>query len=130
MKHCVVVVAAAICGLLNAGDDWSRRAVGENAQGDAAKNASIGYAAYVAGYRYAHGKGVERNLEKALEWYLMVDAAEAGHSLAKCIVGCEKWYGRISGSRSEGLELVGEAEKQGSITAYKHLEKLDKTGSL
>ena len=267
-KHCVVVVAAVVCGLLNAEDGWSRRAVEENAQGDAAKNASIGYAAYVAGYRYAHGKGVERNLEKALEWYLvgaeagyvkaeasvgtccwngegtgrdygeaaywferaalhgdahsifamgimrhlgldgntncyeacqwfraaaqngygnpgyepdvieeegcgpevsvywiasaaesgnrdalywltvccrrgqgvpcdkqmaqslMEDAAEAGHSLAKCIVGCEKWYGRISGSRSEGLELVREAEKQGSITAYKHLEKLDKTGSL
>ena len=268
MKHCVVVMAAAVCGLLNAGDGWSPGAVGENAQGNAAKNERIGYAAYVAGYRYAHGKGVERDLKKALECYLagaeagcvqaeaavgtccwngegterdygeaaywferaalhgdahsmfstgvmrhfgfdgntncyeacqwfraaaqngygnpehepdiveeegcgpevsigwiasaaesgnrsalywlavccrrgqgvpcdrqmaqrlMEEAAEAGNSLAKCIVGCEKWYGRISGTRDEGLELVREAEKQGNITAYTHLEKLDKTGSL
>ena len=49
---------------------------------------------------------------------------------ARFIKDCEKWYGQIPGTRDEGLGLVREAEKQGNITAYTHLEKLDKTGSL
>ena len=77
---------------------------------------------------YRRGQRLPRN--KEMYEKLMVLAADGGHSLAKCVVGCEKWYGRISGSRAEGLELVREAEKQGSITAYKHLENLDKTGTL
>ena len=262
MKYCIAVVAALACGLLYAGADE------ENAQGCATENTDFGYAAYVSGYRYAHGKGVERDLEKALKCYfegaeagcvraevavgtcfwngegtmrdygeaaywferaalhgdghsmfsmgvmrhfgldgntncyeacqwfraaaqngygdpeyeldmiaeeeccpevsvswiaaaaelgdsgalywlamcyrhgqgvprdkemyenLMILAADGGLSLANCIVGCDKWYGRISGTRDEGLELVREAEAQGNITAYKHLENLDKTGSL
>ena len=266
MKRCVVVVVAAVCRLLYAGD--GKPSGEENTQGCTTENARIGYAAYIAGYKYAHGKGVERDLEKALECYLegaeagcvqaeaavgtccwngegtmrdygeaaywheraalhgnahsmfsmgimrhfgldgntncyeacqwfraaaqdgygnpeyepdiieeegcgpevsinwiasaaesgnshaiywlavcyrrgqgvsrdiemyedlMVLAADGGLSLAKCIIGCDKWYGFISGSRDEGLELVREAEAQGNITAYTHLEKLDKTGSL
>ena len=74
------------------------------------------------------GQGVSRSKKMFEE--LVALAADGGHSLAKCVVGCEKWYGLIPGTRDEGLELVREAEKQGSISAYKHLEKLDKTRSL
>ena len=264
MKRSVVVVVAAVCGLLNAGDGKPRGMIKDYAE----EKATAGWCAYFMGSAYAHGKGRERNLEKAFEYYLdgakngnkraeeavstcywneegvdqnyraaaywaaraarhgnspsmfsmgimrhfgfdgntncyeacqwfraaaqngygnfeyvpdvieaegcgpevsdswilsaaetgnsdaiywlavchlsgqgvprskkmfeelLALASDGGHSLAKCVVGCEKWYGLIPGTRDEGLELVREAEKQGSISAYKHLEKLDKTGSL
>ena len=77
---------------------------------------------------YRRGRGVER--DKEISDNLMMIAADKGSSLAKCIVGCDMWCGRISGSRDEGLALVREAEGRGNITAYQHLEKLDTTGSL
>ena len=264
MKRCIVVVVAAVCGLLHAGDGKPRGMIKDYA----AEKATAGWLDYFMGYAYAHGKGLERNLEKAFECYLdgarkgnkraeaavgtccwngegtmrdygeaaywheraalhgnahsmfsmgimrhfgldgntncyeacqwfraaaqngygnpgyepdMIEevgcgpevsanwivsaaesgnidavywlaicyrrgqgvsrsktmfeelvalAADAGHSLAKCVVGCEKWYGQIPGTRDEGLGLVREAEAQGNITAYTNLEKLDKTGSL
>ena len=77
---------------------------------------------------YRCGSGVFPNRQKYYD--LMVVAAERGNSLAKCILGCDKWYNSVSGSRNEGLEMVREAEKQGNVTAYVHLDKLDKTGKL
>ena len=77
---------------------------------------------------YLREQGVPR--DKQMYEYLMKCAADKGESMANCVMGCDKWYGRISGTRDEGLELVREAEAQGNITAYTHLENLDKTGSL
>ena len=86
------------------------------------------YAIYWLAVCYRCGRGVFPN--RQMYYDLMVVAAEKGSSLAKCILGCDKWYRRVSGSRDEGLEMVREAEKQGNITAYVHLDKLDKTGNL
>ena len=77
---------------------------------------------------YWYGQGVP--CDEQMYVYLMQCAADKGESQAKCAMGCDKWYGRISGTRGEGLELVREAEKQGNISAYQHLEKLDKTGDI
>ncbi len=86
------------------------------------------HAIYWLAVCYRCGRGVVPNQQ--MYYDLMKLAAEKGNSLAKCIVGCDKWYGRVSGSRDDGLEMVREAEKQGDITAYMHLDKLDKTGKL
>ena len=76
----------------------------------------------------ANGWGVPRDDSAARE--LLLEASSLGHSLAKCMVGRDKWYGRLPGGRDEGLELVQEAEKQGNATAYLYLENLEQTGGL
>ena len=85
-------------------------------------------AIYWSAVCYRRGRGVER--DKEISDNLMMIAADKGSSLAKCIVGCDMWCGRISGSREDGLVLVRETEERGNITAYQHLEKSDTTGSL
>ena len=75
-----------------------------------------------------NGWGVQRDVATAQE--ILVELASRGHSLAKCMVGRDKWYGRLSGGRSEGLEFVRDAERQGNATAYLCLENLEQTGGL
>ena len=77
---------------------------------------------------FARGWGVPRDDSAAME--LLIDAASLGHSLAKCMVGREMWYGRLPGGQDEGLELVIEAAEKGNSTAYLYLEKLEQTGQM
>jgi len=63
-KNCVVVVVAAVCGLLNAGDGWSPGSAAEGTLGHVEENARIGCLAYAIGNIYAYGKGVKRDLDK------------------------------------------------------------------
>ncbi len=95
--------------------------------GNAAESGNS-HAIYWLAICYKRGIGVVQ--DQQMYYDLMMIAAEKGNSLAKCIVGCDKWYGRVSGSCDEGLEMVREAEEQGNITAYMHLDKLGKTGKL
>ena len=77
---------------------------------------------------FANGWGVPRDDSAAME--LLIDAASLGHSLAKCMIGREMWYGRIPGGQDAGLELVIEAAEEGNTTAYLYLEKLEQTGQM
>ena len=77
---------------------------------------------------FANGWGVPRDDAAAME--LLIDAALLGHSLAKCMVGREMWYGRLPGGQEEGLELVIKAAEEGNATAYLYLEKLEQTGQM
>ena len=77
---------------------------------------------------FAYGWGVPRDDAAALE--LLIDAASLGHSLAKCMIGREMWYGRLPGGQDEGLELVIKAAEEGDTTAYLYLEKLEQTGQM
>jgi len=76
----------------------------------------------------ARGWGVPRDDSAARE--LLLEASSLGHSVAKCMVGRDKWYGRLPGGRDEGLKLVQEAEEQGNATAYRCLENLERSGGL
>ena len=86
------------------------------------------YAIYWYSRCLARGWGVRRDAAAAQE--ILLALASRGDSLAKCLVGRDKWYGRLPGGRDEGLELVQEAEKQGNATAYLYLENLEQTGGL
>jgi len=77
---------------------------------------------------FARGWGIPRDDPTALE--LLAMAASLGHSLAKCMVGREMWYGRLPGGQDAGIKLVTEAAEEGCTTAYLYLETLEQTGRL
>ena len=81
------------------------------------------------------------SIEKPQNWGVLQDASTAqeilvalasrgGGSLAQCMVGRDKWYGRLPGGQDEGLKLVRESERQGNATAYLYLENLEQNGEL
>ncbi len=77
---------------------------------------------------FANGWGVPR--DNSAEMKLLIEAASLGHSLSKCLVGREMWYGRLPGGQDIGLKLVTRAAEEGCTTAYLYLENLEQTGSL
>ncbi len=75
---------------------------------------------YICGWRYANGRGVIQDDEKAVEWYQK--AAEQGHAIAQYDLSWMYQHGRgVSPNSSEALKWCRKAAEQGYADAQNTL---------